>query len=116
MPAKAIELISRVLAAAVVIVAPGLLGHYLDKRLGTTYLVLVGFGLGLVVGMTYLLLLARQLDAEQKLAEKESLSKTPPRKSLPPPPLDEDGADAKSAPDQPEDEKPGEKGDEDSLP
>ena len=116
MPAKAIQLISRVLAAAVVIVAPGLLGHYLDKRLGTTYLVLVGFGLGLTVGITYLLLLSRQLEAEQKLAEKESLSNTPPRKSLPPPPLDEDGPDAKSASDRPQNEKPGEKGDEDSLP
>jgi hypothetical protein len=110
--AKAIELISRVLAAAVIIVAPGLLGQYLDKRLGTSYLVLLGFGLGLAVGMTYLLLLARQLDAEQKRAERESLSRIAPPKSLPPPPIDEAGSDQKAATDQ----APSQMGDEDSPP
>ncbi|GIT30196.1 MAG: hypothetical protein Ct9H300mP1_22420 [Planctomycetaceae bacterium] len=46
------------------IVLPGLLGHWLDRRWGTGFLALVGFGLGLVCGMQHLLSMTRMADGE----------------------------------------------------
>ena len=41
-------------------VLPGLLGGYLDSRLGTNFCVLIGIGLGVVAGTVQLLALARR--------------------------------------------------------
>ncbi len=41
-------------------VLPGLLGAYLDSRLGTNFCVLIGIGLGVVAGTVQLLALARR--------------------------------------------------------
>lgn len=41
-------------------VLPGLIGGYLDFRLGTSFCVLIGIGLGVVAGTVQLLALARR--------------------------------------------------------
>jgi|GEM_PF-5620057 len=41
-------------------VIPGLIGGYLDFRLGTQFCVLIGIGLGVVAGTVQLLALARR--------------------------------------------------------
>lgn len=48
------EWVSRIFAVAVVMVLPGLAGQWLDKRLGTGFLALVGFAIGLTSGIAYL--------------------------------------------------------------
>jgi hypothetical protein len=53
------EWVSRILAVVVVMIGPGLLGHWLDRRWGTEFLTLLGFALGLSVGTAYLLVIAR---------------------------------------------------------
>lgn len=52
---EAMEWVSRILAAAAMMVLPGIAGQWLDKRLGTGFLVLVGFAVGVVSGIAYLL-------------------------------------------------------------
>lgn len=52
--AEAMEWVSRIFAVAVVMVLPGLAGQWLDKRWGTSFLALVGFGFGLTSGIIYL--------------------------------------------------------------
>ena len=51
--------VSRIMAVTVEMVAPGLAGEWLDGRLGTKFLVLVGFGLGLTLGIWHLLVMTR---------------------------------------------------------
>lgn len=46
---------ARILAVAVVMTAPGFAGQWLDRRLGTAFISLLGFGVGLVAGFLYLL-------------------------------------------------------------
>lgn len=41
-------------------VIPGLIGGYLDSRFGTSFCVLIGIGLGVVLGTMQLLALARR--------------------------------------------------------
>jgi hypothetical protein len=53
--ALAIEWVSRILAIVAVMVLPGLGGRWLDQRFGMRIFTLVGFALGLVVGVTCLL-------------------------------------------------------------
>lgn len=49
----------RILAVAAEMVLPGVLGGWLDGRWGTHYLALAGFGLGITLGVTHLLLMTR---------------------------------------------------------
>lgn len=55
----AMEWVSRILAVVVVMIGPGLLGGWLDRRWGTGFLTLLGFALGLSVGTAYLLVITR---------------------------------------------------------
>lgn len=55
--AEAMEWASRVMAVVLVMVLPGLAGQWLDRRLGTGFLVFVGFAFGLTTGMYYLLVM-----------------------------------------------------------
>jgi len=57
--ATAMDWVSRILAMVVVMVAPGVGGHWLDDRWGTKFLALAGFGLGMVLGIAYLLAITR---------------------------------------------------------
>lgn len=51
--------VSRILAVTAVMVLPGLAGQWLDKRWQTGFLGLIGFLLGLVFGMAYLLIMTK---------------------------------------------------------
>jgi hypothetical protein len=57
--AVAMEWVSRILAVVVVMIAPGLLGSWLDDRWGTSFLTLFGFALGLTAGTAYLLAITK---------------------------------------------------------
>ena len=59
--AQAMEWATRIMAVALEMVIPGLVGKWLDDRLGTWYCVLLGFGFGLFAGMWHLVLMTRQL-------------------------------------------------------
>ena len=61
---EAMHWISRLTTVTMEIVLPGLLGHWLDRRWGTGFLALVGFGLGLVCGMQHLLSMTRMADGK----------------------------------------------------
>lgn len=49
--AVAMRWVSRVTGVVLMMVLPGLLGIYLDKRWGTGFCVLIGFAFGLAVGI-----------------------------------------------------------------
>lgn len=57
---QAAQWFSRSLAAALLMVLPGILGSMLDRRLGTTFLAPIGFGLGLTAGTAGLLVLVKR--------------------------------------------------------
>jgi len=49
--ALAMEWVAKITTVGLQMVVPGIVGHYLDKRWGTSFLAMVGFGLGMVVGL-----------------------------------------------------------------
>jgi len=55
--ARGMGMVGRVMAASMMMVLPGLGGQWLDRKLGTCLLVLVGFALGITVSIYYLLLI-----------------------------------------------------------
>jgi hypothetical protein len=57
--AVAMEWVSRILAVVFVMIGPGILGGWLDKRWGTGFLTLSGFAVGLTVGTVYLVVVAK---------------------------------------------------------
>ncbi len=61
------EWVSVAMAVAVMMVLPGLAGQWLDKRLGTGFLALVGFGVGVASGIYYLLAATARMSQPQSL-------------------------------------------------
>ncbi len=57
---EAIEWVTRITAVALVMVLPGIGGQWLDHRFGTKYLGLLGFSIGLVLGISTLLAMVRR--------------------------------------------------------
>lgn len=57
----ATEWVSRVMAIGLLMVLPGVLGAWLDKKFGTSFLTLLGFAIGLLAGLSGLILIARRL-------------------------------------------------------
>jgi hypothetical protein len=57
---RAMEWVSRIFAMCVAMVGPGLLGMWLDGKLGTVFLGMLGFGLGVALGIYYLLVITKQ--------------------------------------------------------
>lgn len=57
------EWVSRIMAVSIEMVVPGLAGQWLDARLGTKFLVLVGFALGLTLGIWHLLVMTKAATA-----------------------------------------------------
>jgi uncharacterized protein YqgC (DUF456 family) len=53
--AVAMAWVSRIFTVALEMVLPGLAGFWLDNRFGTSFLGLVGFALGVTVGMWHLI-------------------------------------------------------------
>lgn len=56
------EWASRVTAVSLEMVLPGIGGQWLDKRWGTNFLALLGFAIGLSVGITHLLAMTKQAE------------------------------------------------------
>jgi len=61
----ATEWVTRVLTVVILMVGPGLLGSWVDQRLGTQFLVLVGFVFGLIAGIYYLLVLTKVINKKR---------------------------------------------------
>jgi hypothetical protein len=55
--AAAMEWVSRIITVALEMVLPGLAGGWLDKRWGTSFLALVGFALGVSMGIYHLIVM-----------------------------------------------------------
>ena len=55
--AAASQWVSRIIAVSVEMVAPGIGGHWLDRKLGTGFLALIGFAIGITLGMLHLLVM-----------------------------------------------------------
>jgi F0F1-type ATP synthase assembly protein I len=53
--ALALEWVAKITTVGVAMVLPGIAGHFLDERLGTSYFALIGFALGLVVGLWHMI-------------------------------------------------------------
>ena len=65
---------SRITTVVLEMILPGLAGHWLDRRFGTGFLVLLGFAFGLTAGMWHLLVMTDafgQKDSEKKPDEKD---------------------------------------------
>jgi hypothetical protein len=69
------EWVSRITAVALEMVLPGLGGQWLDRRWGTSFLGLLGFALGMTVGIWHLLQMTRALNNKG--------GKRPPEKDSP---------------------------------
>jgi hypothetical protein len=57
--AQAIEWVSRITTVALEMVLPGILGQWLDTKLGTRFLGLIGFAVGVPFGIWHLLRMTR---------------------------------------------------------
>ena len=64
--AEAFDWVARIMAVTLVMLLPGLGGQWIDKRLGTNFLVLVGFAFGLTVGVAYLIWLTQAVQQRDK--------------------------------------------------
>lgn len=53
--------VARIFAVALVMLLSGLAGHWLDRRFGTHFLVLVGFALGITGGIYHLIIATANL-------------------------------------------------------
>jgi hypothetical protein len=67
--AAAMQWVARIFAAALLMFLPGLGGQWLDDKLGTGFLGPVGFVLGVVGGMMYLIA-ATKSDARKQASRK----------------------------------------------
>jgi len=57
---EAIDWVARITAVGLVMVLPGIGGQWLDHRFGTNYIGLLGFGIGVVLGITALLAMVKR--------------------------------------------------------
>jgi len=76
--ALALEWVSKITTVALEMVLPGLAGHWLDERFGTTFLALTGFAIGVTSGMCHLLAMTRaasKREAEDKTPRQEDTRK-----------------------------------------
>ena len=62
----AMEWVSRILAVSLEMILPGLAGKWLDSKLGTGFLVLLGFGLGITLAIWHLLVMTKASGAGGK--------------------------------------------------
>jgi hypothetical protein len=67
--AVALEWVSRITAVALMMVLPGLLGYWLDRRFETRFLTPVGFVFGVVVAVWSLLLLTGAISGKSGRAK-----------------------------------------------
>jgi hypothetical protein len=55
----ALEWVARIVAAGLIMVLPGLGGDWIDQRIGTHFVALLGFALGIASSLVYLLAITR---------------------------------------------------------
>lgn len=60
--AAAMQWVARIMAAALMMVLPGLLGQWLDERWGVSFLALAGFACGIGLGLFYLIAQSKQAE------------------------------------------------------
>lgn len=60
--AEATDWVSRILAVAVLMALPGVVGGYLDRRWGTGYLSVLGFIAGTVFGIAGLIVITHKMN------------------------------------------------------
>ena len=74
--AAAMEWVSRITVVALEMVLPGLAGQWLDEQLGTGFLALLGFALGITFAIWHLLVMTgsinRHSETKQRSSEKDS--------------------------------------------
>ena len=79
--AVALAWASRLMAVSLEMVVPGIIGHWLDARWGTGYLVIIGFVFGLIAGVWHLLAMVgaigKRRSSQDTLPAKEQVD-TPP--------------------------------------
>ena len=63
--AEAMTWVSRIMTVGLEMTVPGVLGHWLDQRWGTSFLALTGFAFGLAVGLWHLLRMTSQMESTQ---------------------------------------------------
>ena len=68
--AVAMQWVARIFAAALMMFLPGLGGQWLDRQWGLGFIGPIGFVVGLVGGMMYLIAATRADDAERKKASR----------------------------------------------
>lgn len=71
--AAAMQWVSRVFAAALMMILPGLGGQWIDERWGTRFIGLAGFAVGLVVGVTYLIAATRQTTVARRRGTNQAM-------------------------------------------
>jgi hypothetical protein len=59
--AVALDWVTRITTVALEMVLPGLVGLWLDRRWGTSFIGLVGFAIGMILGFWHLLLITRSV-------------------------------------------------------
>ena len=69
--------VSRAIVVMVMMLIPGIAGSYLDKWLGTQFLVLIGFVLGIGIAIVGLLYVARIADLAAKKSRELRQNKKP---------------------------------------
>lgn len=55
----ALEWVARITAVSLVMVMPGILGHWLDQKAGVSFFTLAGFAIGFVAGFVALLAMVK---------------------------------------------------------
>ena len=63
----AMEWVARIVAAGLIMVLPGLGGQWIDRQMGTHFLVLLGFALGIALSLVYLLAITRKATTNPKV-------------------------------------------------
>lgn len=61
----AMQWVARIMAAGLMMVLPGLAGQWLDGRLGTGFLALIGFGIGITLALFYLVALSKSANGRK---------------------------------------------------
>jgi hypothetical protein len=71
--AAAMQWVARIMGAAAFMVLPGLAGQWVDQKLGTDWIVLLGFAIGISVSLYYLLAITRPTkDADNRTVNTHS--------------------------------------------
>jgi F0F1-type ATP synthase assembly protein I len=61
---------SRVIAVMIMMVLPGVVGYFLDRWLGTSFLIVIGFVLGVILAIFGLIVVAKQANEELRNTRK----------------------------------------------